>query len=152
MIKETDLGKPSGISLIDHTQHVDDEAKYILGELDFLAKKYHRLTGGNLEKELLIAVKYHDWGKAHPKWQNACKADNELYRKWRVEKGYDPDELSADQHREFEKDLRSKNISTGPNLMKSGLRHEFASLQLAKSQGEIYPLLFPQQLERIMEN
>lgn len=136
MIKETDLGKPSGIGLINHTQHVDDEAKYILSELDFLAKKYHRLTGGNLEKELLTAVKYHDWGKAYPKWQNACKADNELYRKWRVEKGYHPDELNANQHREFERDLRSKNISTAPKLMKSGLRHEFASLQLAKSQGE----------------
>jgi len=132
MIKATDIGKPSGISLIDHTLHVEDEAKYILEKLDFLAKKYHRLTGANLEEELLAAVKYHDWGKAHPQWQNACKADNLFYKKWRVEKGYDPNELNAEQHREFEKDLGSRNIPTTPKLMRSGLRHEFASLQLAK--------------------
>ncbi len=73
MPKSVNLGKPSGITLKDHTLHVIEQAGYILSKLTFLEKKYKRLVDGNLQKELKDAATFHDWGKAHSQWQKACQ-------------------------------------------------------------------------------
>lgn len=122
------LGKPSGITLRDHTLHVVEQAEYVLEKNSFLIEKYRLLTKGDLRKELIEATKYHDWGKAYPKWQNACQTDNLIYKKWRIEKGLPKDEVNAEEYRQFEKEMFKQNKVCGPNLMKAKLRHEFASL------------------------
>jgi CRISPR-associated endonuclease/helicase Cas3 len=128
MSKSINLGKPSGISLQEHTLHVIEQATYILDNHPFLIQKYKELTGEDLRQELINAAKYHDWGKAYPRWQNACRSDNALYKKWRVEKGLSPDLLNPEEHRQFETEMNRKGIVSAPKLMRSHLRHEFASL------------------------
>lgn len=56
------------LSLREHTQHVLEEAKSILSSLPY-GSKYERLTGQNLSDLLLMAARYHDVGKGHPRWQ-----------------------------------------------------------------------------------
>ncbi len=135
MIKDSDLAKPAGITLADHTQHVIDEAEYVLEAFKFACYKYKRLTSSDLRSDLLEAAKYHDWGKSDKIWQEACKADYQLYRKWRIEKGYDPDEINPEQHRAFENEMRKQSKMSSPNIFKAGLRHEFASLRMAEEAG-----------------
>ena len=135
MIIPTDLAKPAGITLNDHTEHVLNEAEYILQAFKFSCSKYERLTGANLRQDLLDAAKYHDWGKANTVWQIACKADYELYRQWRKENGLNPDEINATQYRQFGNDMRKQNKKSSPKIFKAGLRHEFASLKMASDSG-----------------
>ncbi|MAT55588.1 MAG: hypothetical protein CMN32_14010 [Saprospirales bacterium] len=130
MIKSSDLAKPSGITLAEHTQHVIDEAEKILRAVDFACVKYNRLTNGDLKKDLLEAAKYHDWGKVAPTWQNACRADYNLYRSWRKEKGLDPDAISAEDYRQYEIEMWKQDKLAAPKIFRAGLRHEFASLKM----------------------
>lgn len=135
MIKPTDLAKPAGITLAEHTQHVIDEADYVLQAFNFACGKYALLTGCKLKDDLLEAARYHDWGKAAPIWQSACKADYELYRQWRKEKGFAPDEVNAAQRRQFESEMRKQGKNSSPGIFKAGLRHEFASLKTVSDAG-----------------
>ncbi len=135
MIRPTDLAKPSGITLTKHTQHVIDEAEYVLHVFGFACAKYKQLTGGDLRKDLLEAAKYHDWGKAAPIWQNACKADYNLYRTWRKGKGLDPNEVNAEDYRYYENEMRKQKKLSSPNIFRAGLRHEFASLKMVDDDG-----------------
>lgn len=128
MAKQINLGKPSGITLQDHTLHVMEQVIFVLPEGSFLEKKYKQFADADLREELLQAAKYHDWGKAHPAWQSACQKDNVLYKLWRISKGYKPDEINANQHRIYEQEMHQKSKIAAPNLMRSGLRHEFASI------------------------
>lgn len=121
------LGKPSGITLKEHTQHVIDEAKYILKEHSFLIKKYFDLTEKDLEKELLKAARCHDWGKAHKQWQNACQLDHQVYKNWRIKNGLAPEEINPVEYRQFTSEVES----AGLNLRGAKLRHELASLEIA---------------------
>ena len=121
------LGKPSGITLKEHTQHVIDEAEYLLEKHDYLIKKYFDLTGKDLKQELLEAARYHDWGKAHKQWQNACQLDHQVYRKWRIKNGLAPDDLNPEEYRKFTSEVES----AGLNLRGAKLRHELASLEIA---------------------
>lgn len=142
LMNKKKLAKPSGITLQDHTQHVMDEAKYILKALPFLELKYRNLAGENLSAELLKAARYHDLGKAYPKWQVPCQKDYLLYRQWRISKGLLPDELSAADHRVYERAMLENNKMPAPNLFKSGIRHEFASLRMARENGiELTPVV-----------
>ena len=131
------LGKPSGIPLADHRRHVVEEAERLLGlrpgepdespGLPFLATKYARLTGGaDLAHRVRQSAWYHDRGKAHPHWQDACRADYRLYQDWRRRQRLDPNAVDAADWRRYGDALRG---NTGPNLMRSGLRHEIASLK-----------------------
>lgn len=130
MSSKLKLAKPSGISLSDHTLHVVEQAELILSEIPFLSIKYKAVTGGDLRKELIDAAKYHDWGKAYPKWQDACQKDYQIYLKWRTENGLNPDEVNAEEYRRYNTEMYK---TAGENLMKSGLRHELASLYYLKN-------------------
>lgn len=95
------LAKPTGVTLETHLKDVEREAQACLSAHPFVSEKYQRVTGTDFQKEVIIAAKFHDVGKAHPKWQEACQKDNQDY-------------------------LAGKKY--GGNLMKVGLRHEIASL------------------------
>ncbi|NUN08695.1 MAG: CRISPR-associated helicase Cas3' [Ignavibacteriaceae bacterium] len=96
------LAKPTGISLKDHTAHVLAEAERLLSARPFYVKKYKQVTGLDLSDLLMQSITYHDKGKMHTKWQNACARDYEEFLK--------------------------NGIVNGTNLMKADLRHEFASI------------------------
>jgi CRISPR-associated endonuclease/helicase Cas3 len=129
------LGKPSGISLEDHTNHVVEEAKNVLSVFPFLKEKYARLTGGgDLETHVLVSARDHDLGKLHHEWQSACQADNKLYKKWRLQNGLDPAGVNPVEYARFEFAIKRGEVARPHHLMKSGLRHEFASIpRMAKN-------------------
>jgi len=80
------LAKPTlDISLEEHTNHVISEAQEILASRRFVREKYTHLTGKDLEKRVITAAKYHDLGKRHPRWQNACRRDHEIFMQTREE-------------------------------------------------------------------
>ena len=56
------------LTLGEHTEDVLSEAECVLARLRYDAK-YEQLTGANLRNRLLTAARYHDLGKAHPRWQ-----------------------------------------------------------------------------------
>lgn len=122
------LAKPSGISLRDHRQHVFDEAKQLLAAWPGLVRKYEQLTGKDLKRELLEAAWWHDVGKEHPKWQFACQKDYFSYQRWLKEQGQPIDLIDPRIYKVFERS-QSQNF-VGKHIMKCGLRHEFASLQI----------------------
>jgi len=100
------LAKPTlDIPLQEHTDHVVAEARAILASRPFVKKKYRELTGKDLEKRVLTAAKYHDMGKQHPKWQDACRKDREIFQK-------------------------TKQEAKMYHLRKANFRHEIASLLL----------------------
>ncbi len=133
------LAKPSGITLADHTRHVIEEAGRIMEAYPFLAEKYRRLTGEDLAEVLGMAAADHDLGKAHPKWQRACREDYEVYRAWRASRGIDPDGVQRERYAEFEEAVRRGIVKRPSQLMKSGLRHELASLtRMQKRSSVIY--------------
>jgi len=111
------LAKPSGITLQEHVNDVLEEGSYIQKSFPITFKKYFQLIQKDLRKRLNGAIKFHDAGKAHPIWQNACQKDYELYRKW--------SELNKDSFQQFSK--KNKDLA-GKNLRSSGVRHEIASL------------------------
>ncbi|MEO0743505.1 MAG: CRISPR-associated helicase Cas3' [Bacteroidota bacterium] len=120
------LGKPSGVTLADHRDHVVSEAERLLGALPFLAQKYTALVPGtDLERRVRRAAWYHDWGKEHSDWQTACRRDYALYQDWRRSYSLDPDAVDADGWARYRREAKN----AGPNLFKAGLRHEFDSLR-----------------------
>lgn len=96
------LAKPTGISLKEHVDNVLQEANYIIEAHPFVFKKFKNVTQKDLDHFLLESAKYHDDGKKHIKWQNAC-------------------------YLEYYEYLQSGEVS-GNNLRKTGLRHEMESL------------------------
>lgn len=106
------LAKPTGqkqadgstlpITLADHTQHVRDEAACLLAARPFLAQKYLARTGRDLISVVDTAARWHDEGKLHNDWQQACQRD----------------------YQEF---LR-RGFTKGTNLQQAGIRHEMESL------------------------
>ena len=100
------LAKSDGTTLEQHTQDVRDEAANLVASRPFASRKYLRRTGHDLHRVLDEAARWHDTGKAHPKWQNACRGDYE------------------------ESKLTGKDC--GKRLMRAGIRHEIASLALMK--------------------
>lgn len=101
------LAKPKGITLKEHIENVMNEGKNIIQAHSFVLQKYMELTEKSLEKRLLAAAYYHDDGKKHPKWQNAC---------WK----------------EYEEFLKTGKVN-GTYMQKTGIRHEMESLKLHKN-------------------
>ena len=99
------LGKPTGITLEDHTAGVVREAKYLLGTRPFMREKYARLTGKSLKKSLIRAARWHDLGKAHDIWQTACRRDYEAYQETREMGGH---LLTADFRHEMDSVRRAR--------------------------------------------
>jgi CRISPR-associated endonuclease/helicase Cas3 len=125
------LAKPSGITYRDHCQHVYNEAENLLASHPFWSKKYAEFTNMDLQGQVKRAVWWHDIGKTHEKWSNACFEDYQLYREWRRKNNLPPDEINAADFKSYETDCRRTGQSSSPGLMKASFRHEFASLQLA---------------------
>ncbi len=123
------LGKPSGIPLEHHEAHVIAEALAILEAFPFLAEKYARLTCSDLKAHVLAAAKDHDLGKAHPLWQAGCWNDYMLYCEWRRKSGRDPKRVDADDYRAYEQAVNSGGLPRPTGLLRSGIRHEMASLE-----------------------
>jgi len=108
------LAKPDGTTLADHTQHVRDEVAHVLAARPFLIYQYAVRTGQNLPALADACARWHDEGKAHPAWQQACRKD-------------------------FEQAKRTGKAQ-GLNLQKSGVRHEFASLvKMRKAERNKWP-------------
>jgi CRISPR-associated endonuclease/helicase Cas3 len=129
------LAKPSGITLRQHRQHVYDEALALLDAHPFWQKKYKALVNDDLHYRLRRVTWWHDAGKAHPVWSDACRNDFNLYCAWRRTQGKPDVEPDADKnavdYRNYEAGQRKQRISTSPHLTKTGLRHEFDSLAQA---------------------
>lgn len=136
----TPLAKPSGISLRDHRQHVFDEAKFLLEIWPNLARKYQALTGEDLARNLKDAAWWHDVGKEHEGWQLPCQKDYHAYQAWLIEQGHDPNLLDPQVYKAYERQQRETGKFAGANIMKSGLRHEFASLEIIQQKGKQFPL------------
>ena len=94
------LAKPSGITLQEHVNNVLEEGSYIQKSFPITFKKYFQLIQKDLGKRLNGAIKFHDAGKAHPIWQNACQKDYELFNKW--------NKLNKDSFQQFSK--KSKEV------------------------------------------
>lgn len=127
------LAKSSGITLAAHTRHVKEEAALIMECLPFLSQKYFQMCGEDLATSLQLAAHFHDWGKKHHKWQNACQADYQQYLKWRAANHMSMDKFTAAEYRQYEHEMYARNQMPGPNIFKAKLRHEIASLDFIES-------------------
>lgn len=128
------LAKPSGILLSSHTQHVLEEAEYILNQLPFLSQKYKELTGVGLKEELYLAVHWHDAGKEDEEWQKACQLDLGLYKAWCKTKDKTETISEPQTYQEYTHGCFVSQKASAPHLQKAQLRHEFASLEICSSQ------------------
>jgi len=118
------LGKPSGISLIDHTNNVLLEAEYLMHLFKNTNKKYTKFTGVELSKRVKGACQYHDEGKKNKVWQQACQDDYKNFLSWQ----------SSNSGKSFREYSKIKRDEAGQNLRKTGIRHEiFSLLQHKKS-------------------
>lgn len=131
------LAKPSGITLEEHTSNVMSEAFAILKAKSFVVRKYLDLTGAPLEKRLEIAVRFHDEGKKHPKWQDACQKDYLEFKQWRKN--------NQGSFQDYEK---AANKNAGANIRKAGIRHEWNSVKrledkfkIKKGQEEVFSII-----------
>ena len=105
------IAKPTGLPLKEHNRNLLRQAAELLSKRAFVIEKYKRLTnGGDFQVELETSAKWHDIGKTDDAWQTPCQKDFAI---WQT--------LSAIEKRDFR----------APNLMKAGIRHEMASLQIA---------------------
>lgn len=111
------LAKPSGITLQQHINDVLVEGKYIHDSFPFSFQKYLKIVDKDLFKRLNGAIKFHDDGKLHPLWQNACIKDCEEFLKWHL--------ITGKSFNEFSKAFKDL---AGKNLRSSGVRHEINSL------------------------
>lgn len=123
------LAKPSGITLQQHIKNVLAEGIYIHNTLPISFQKYSKTVNKDLFKRLNGAIKFHDDGKLHTKWQNACRNDYEEFLKWHSLTGKNFNEYSK-----YFKDL------AGKNLRNSGVRHEINSLTRHISDGFSNPV------------
>ena len=77
------LAKPSGITLGQHRSDVVSEVSDICQIFIGTCEKYKKLTGKDLAMRLSVSAKWHDNGKACPKWQEACRKDFQSYQLWK---------------------------------------------------------------------
>src|SRR2546423_588780 len=97
------LAKPTGVLLEDHIRNLRNEAERILATRPFVITKYRKRTGEDFAVSLQQSADWHDEGKKHKKWQDACQKDFEEYQ-----------HTGKDQ---------------GKNLQRADIRHELASLE-----------------------
>ena len=97
------LAKPTGVLLEDHIRNLLSEAEQILATRPFVTSKYRKRTGEDFSLLLKQSARWHDEGKKHKKWQDACQKDFEEYQR------------------------TGKN--QGQNLQRANIRHELASLE-----------------------
>ncbi len=110
------LAKPSGVTLREHTNNVVREGHQIVDNYPFVIKKYQLLTGRSLTKRIDGACKFHDEGKKHSRWQNACRKDHNAFLDWKAK--------FENTFHEYERAIQN----AGKNLMKANIRHEIDSV------------------------
>ena len=125
------LAKPSGITLEQHRSDVVSEMSDICQIFIGTCEKYKMLTGKDLAMRLSISAKWHDNGKACPKWQEACKKDFHNYQLW---KQNHPD-------CSFKEYSSEKRKEAGCHLRNVGIRHELYSLNEAITTNMPIPIL-----------
>ena len=140
MFRNEPLAKPSGITLAQHTSDVVSEAMYICCNLPSSIEKYEKFIHKSLRDRLRLIAEYHDRGKKNTKWQHACVEDYNAYIQWK--QVHNDDDFASYCKTEFNE--------VGKHLRRSGVRHEFYSLQEAKK--NICLFLFLRPLQHIIQN
>lgn len=120
------LAKPSGITLDEHTSNVMSELKNIALAKPFVFSKYAKLVDAPLEKRLEVAVRFHDEGKKHSKWQNACVKDYYNFKKWK--------KVNGGNFQDYEKSVRKE---AGANIRHAAIRHEWVSVDMLEKNFKI---------------
>lgn len=111
------LAKPSGVPLREHIQNLLMQARDTFSQRSFMIEKYHKMTNGaDFVAEVEKSAGWHDIGKTDSQWQGACMAD---FAVWQT--------LSEVEKKTFR----------GTNIMKAGIRHEMASLEIAKKKNHM---------------
>jgi CRISPR-associated endonuclease/helicase Cas3 len=107
------IAKSSGVLLRDHIQNLLTQARDAFSQRPFVIEKYRQMADeADFVEEVEKSARWHDIGKTDPQWQDACQKDFAI---WQT--------LSEGEKRNFR----------GKNLMKSGIRHEIVSLEIAKN-------------------
>ena len=125
------LAKPSGITLGQHRSDVVSEVSDICQIFIGTCEKYKKLTGKDLAMRLSVSAKWHDNGKACPKWQEACRKDFQSYQLWKHNH-------PTCSFKEYSSEKRNE---AGYNLRTVGIRHEFYSLKEAVVTNMPIPIL-----------
>ena len=120
-------GKPSGITLREHTDNVHRFGSFVRKAFPFFGRKYAALFGKDLDELCYEAEEKHDYGKAYKVWREACSKDVELYHKWLRRKGKSINDADRKLHQQYEEECGRQRKAAAPNLQKAGYRHEFAS-------------------------
>lgn len=115
------IAKTTGLPLKEHIQNLLKQAETAFAQRSFVIEKYKRMTGGaDFVSEVNKSARWHDIGKTDDDWQKPCLADFAVWKS-----------LSDSERRNFR----------APNLMKVKVRHELASLQIAREKN--YSLSMP---------
>lgn len=123
------LAKPSGITLEQHALNVMSEGRAILSQCPSARQKYEDMVERSLEDRVSFICQYHDFGKKIPQWQVACQKDYEAFQKW-------CESSNSNSYQDYVSAVGYAN--TGINIRKSGVRHEFHSIQAIK--GDNFPI------------
>lgn len=123
------LAKPSGITLEQHAFDVMLEGDAILLHCPSAQQKYEEMIDRSLEDRVSFICRNHDSGKENPQWQIACQKDFEVFRDW----------CKSNNSTSFQGYVSTVGYTNiGVNIRKSGVRHEFHSIQTIK--GDNYPI------------
>lgn len=123
------LAKPSGITLEQHALDVTSEGIAILLHYPSAQHKYEEMVGRALGDRVSFICQYHDIGKETPQWQTACQKDYETFREW-------CESNNSNSYQDYVSAVGYVNV--GANIRKSGVRHEFHSIQAIK--GDNFPI------------
>lgn len=123
------LAKPSGITLEQHALDVMLEGDAILLHCPSAQQKYEEMIDRSLEDRVSFICRNHDSGKENPQWQIACQKDFEIFREWCKSN-------NSNSYQDYVSAVGYTNL--GVNIRKSGVRHEFYSIQSIK--GNNYPI------------
>ena len=133
------LGKPSGVTLEEHTSNVRREAAQILSVRPFTLQKYRRAFSVDLRQIVDEIAFWHDEGKKHPRWQEACRKDFAEFWAW-MQKTH-PRVERKDAAPYFSR-FKAANKNKAQNLRGAKLRHEFHSLVLRRKKKPLPPTLY----------
>ena len=129
MAKPIKYGKPNGITLRAHTDHVKQFGKSLRKQFPFWAEKYRQLTGNDLDRLCTEAEEYHDYGKWYSEvWRSACAKDVAKYHDWLRSIGESTERVDRHLYNRYQQAMKKKGEASAPCLLKAGVRHEFASL------------------------
>lgn len=123
------LAKPSGITLEQHALDVMSEGRAILLHCPSAQHKYQEMANRSLGDRVSFICQYHDLGKEIPQWQIACQKDYEAFRKW-------SESNIPNSYQDYV--IAVGYTNTGLFIRKSGVRHEFHSVQAIK--GDCFPI------------